>query len=207
MARFTLDQSPGKIWFTADTHFGHKLVARQYRGYGDPDPDTDAMNKDLLEAINETVDTNDQLFHLGDVSFMKKKLTMELLHKIKCKNIHLIKGNHDYSKVVDFNFFQSVNDYAKLRYKGKKIMMMHYPIEIWDNIHHGSYHFHGHSHGGSRNTLHRIDVGVDNTDLPAHRESSRAGPMRPHSMTELIDVADSYSTHPEFEDHHKITKK
>lgn len=196
MATFTFDNEPGKVWFISDTHFGHKLVARQHRGYGDP-PDTDTMNEDMLDAINRTVMPNDFLIHLGDVSFMNRNRTTEILDKIKCKNLFLVKGNHDYPKKLDFDKFVRVCDYAKLKYKGKRIMLMHFPIEVWDNRHHGSYHFHGHSHGGSRCTYRRIDAGIDN---PAFNMD-----LRPHSPEELIDIADTYGIHPEFEDHHKIT--
>ena len=47
-----------------------------------------------------------------------------------------------------------------------KVVMFHYPIAEWDQMHRGSVHFHGHLHG-SVSGMERyrcIDVGMDSHD-------------------------------------------
>lgn len=83
------------IWFTSDTHFGLANVLnftdRHLRW-----PTIESMNSALVDAINERVSMTDTLYILGDFSF---KMTTEdarrLRGKIVCKDVHLLRGNHD----------------------------------------------------------------------------------------------------------------
>jgi calcineurin-like phosphoesterase family protein len=56
-----------------------------------------------------------------------------------------------------------------ITYDGHKIVMFHYPISEWDQMHRGSLHFFGHVHGGdSGMEKYRCrDVGMDATGMIA----------------------------------------
>jgi calcineurin-like phosphoesterase family protein len=56
----------------------------------------DKMNDALVDSINERVGENDELYHIGDVSFGGINRLWEFRKRLKCKNIHLILGNHDH---------------------------------------------------------------------------------------------------------------
>jgi len=50
-------------------------------------------------------------------------------------------------------------------YDGHKIVMFHYPIAEWDQMHRGSLHFYGHLHGGNSGLepYRALDVAMDAT--------------------------------------------
>lgn len=87
-----------KIFFTSDTHFGHKNIVK---GQSDWNRNTrdfktlDKMNYTLIKSINDVVGQDDTLFHLGDWSFGGIENIWNFRKQIKCKNIILITGNHD----------------------------------------------------------------------------------------------------------------
>lgn len=145
-------------WFTSDTHFWHKSIL----GFTDrPYSDVEEMNEALIADWNERITKSDIVYHLGDFSFGTRAQTEELIGRLKGQ-IHLIRGNHD--QVLDrfANRFTSYQDYKEIRVDGRKIVMMHYPIESWHGMHRGAWHLHGHSHGGLKRIVgQRMDVGID----------------------------------------------
>ena len=98
-------QKEQKIYFVSDTHFGHANICRGVSKWssenssnpnGTRDFDTiEEMNDAIVNAINSRVGEDDILYHLGDWSFGGWKNIYEFRKRIKCKNIHLILGNHD----------------------------------------------------------------------------------------------------------------
>lgn len=124
------------------------------------------MNQQIIDAINATVKPDDVLYILGDVSFAKVPKTIQLLRQLKCKNIILIRGNHDPINLPEFDAcFSEVCDYKEISHDGFKVIMSHYPILEWNRMHHGSIHFHGHTHGTPKE-IHQYrsaDVGFDAT--------------------------------------------
>jgi calcineurin-like phosphoesterase family protein len=85
------------IFFTADTHFGHKNIItycdRPYKTL-DGQPDVRAMNEDLVKQWNKTVTPQDVVYHLGDFGFGPPAKLLEARKQLNGKII-LIKGNHD----------------------------------------------------------------------------------------------------------------
>ena len=86
-------------------------------------------NELQIENINKVVCKNDWLIILGDVGSPK------ILEQLKCKNIVLIKGNHDKGN-------ENYEKYCKEIYEGPlfindKILLSHEPIfnDCWLNIH------------------------------------------------------------------------
>lgn len=95
------------IYFTSDTHYGHANICRgtskwEARSEEDFQQNTrdfntlEEMNDAIVDGINSVVGEDDVLYHLGDWSFGGIKNIWEFRKRIKCKNIHLILGNHDH---------------------------------------------------------------------------------------------------------------
>jgi len=89
------------IYFTSDTHFGHrKLIAG---GGGDdgrpprPFASIDEMDEALIANWNSVVKPNDTVFHLGDVSFRRNAETRAIIHRLNGVKT-LVAGNHDKGK-------------------------------------------------------------------------------------------------------------
>tara|TARA_Y100000310_G_scaffold334972_1_gene415903 strand:- start:271 stop:828 length:558 start_codon:yes stop_codon:yes gene_type:complete len=161
------------IWFTADWHLDHANVIQHSQR---PDANVEAMNDRLIDNCNEKVEPTDTLYHLGDVAFCRNLGRIEtLMHRIHCKNIILILGNHDDQTTggqpkkawLESATFREVYNTAVLRPVipgiGKTmITLCHYPMATWRNQNHGSWHLHGHCHGTLKHRLkYAMDVGVD----------------------------------------------
>ena len=95
-----------KIFFTSDTHFNHSNICHGVSKWANertcrPYQSLEEMNKSIVDNINSIVGEDDILFHLGDWSFGGKEQIWEFRKQIKCKNIHLILGNHDHHILGD----------------------------------------------------------------------------------------------------------
>lgn len=171
-------------WFTSDTHFGHEGVI----GFcARPFASVEEMDAVLLDNINSKVGPRDTLYHLGDFSWRTDD-PARYRAAIKCKNLHLILGNHDPQTrggQVDKPFaqlFSSVEKLAGINVQigsdSRHIVLCHYAMRVWNKSHHGSWHLYGHSHGD----LHPppftpcFDVGVD-----AHK-------FQPLSLSEVVEI-------------------
>lgn len=147
-------------WFTSDNHFFHKRIlefcrdTRQGRDFKE-------MNELMIAKWNSQVQPNDTVYTLGDFSFGRTEGTAEILARLNGRK-HLIFGNHDgwYNESVAHHF-ESASHYKKLTIGGVKVVLFHYPIWEWENMHHGSYHLFGHVHGSTTVPGRAIDVGID----------------------------------------------
>lgn len=101
------------IWITSDTHYQHSNICRGVTKWGDtrkvagidifyPDKintrdfqTIDEMNDAIVNSINKYVMEDDELYHLGDLSFGGIDYIWEFIKRLNCKNIHLVSGNHD----------------------------------------------------------------------------------------------------------------
>lgn len=80
-----------KIWFTADTHFGHGNVIRYNQR---PFSSVSEMDNALIENWNEVVQPNDTIYHLGDFTLLGKKLAENYFQRLNGR-IHVIPDGHD----------------------------------------------------------------------------------------------------------------
>lgn len=153
------------VWFTSDTHFFHKKIM-DFCPTTRIGKDYEEMTEMLVDAWNSCVKPNDTLYHLGDFSFGNKEKTIAILERLN-GNIHLVQGNHDHQLESPElrKFFTSFQIYKTIVVKTQRFVLMHYPIESWDRMHHGTIHLHGHVHGNTSHECHpmknRMDVGVD----------------------------------------------
>jgi len=126
----------GSLYIYSDPHFV---------GNGNVDSDEVQMRKvfhygsDELQIsnINNKVSKNDTLIILGDVG------DPIVLEQLKCKNLILIKGNHDRGNEYYKDRFREI--YEGPLFINEKILLSHEPIysENWLNIH-------GHIHNQSQ---------------------------------------------------------
>jgi calcineurin-like phosphoesterase family protein len=84
----------------------------------------------------------------------------------------LVEGNHDRKTLMDVNFrnaFAEIHKYLDINYDGTKVVMFHFPIHEWDQMHRGAVHLFGHLHGGESGMekYRCIDVGMDATGMIA----------------------------------------
>ena len=185
-----------KIFFTSDTHFHHTNICYGVSKWADERTcrmfnSLEEMDAKIVENINNTVGEDDVLVHLGDWSFGGSEQIWNFRKQIKCKNIHLILGNHDHhiagNKLIpneDANInhfkdlFKSVSNYRMLTvsipqgsFEGKQMknakfrfVLCHFPIASWHDMNQGVIHLHGHIHTPNEHKIgpgRMMDVGID----------------------------------------------
>ncbi len=157
------------IWFTSDLHLGHQNIIAHT---GRPWADADGMNHDLIANVNEVVGERDELYVLGDFSFrIKREEAARLRGLIRCRRVHLVKGNHDYNwdkGEGHEGVFIVEPPLMDLRHNRQHLILCHYPLLEWDHMHQGAIHLHGHIHSKPEYNermrtegILRYDVGVD----------------------------------------------
>jgi calcineurin-like phosphoesterase family protein len=140
-----------KTWITSDLHFGHKNIMKfcpKTRGHY---TDTDVMREDMIRIWNESVSPEDLTYILGDVAFLPAAEAVKIMRRLNGRKI-LVEGNHDRKMLNDPVFrscFEEVHKYLWITYAGTQVIMFHYPIAEWDQMHRGAVHFHGHLHGNT----------------------------------------------------------
>ena len=149
-----------EIFFTSDTHFGHKLMTTM-RPFGS----VEEMDESLIENWNRDVSKDAVVFHLGDFIFSVKTERIKSLIKRLNGKIILVKGNHD-SKLRKNHLecFHEVYDYLELNINKDNIhiTLCHYPFAHWNRSHYGAWNLHGHCHGNNLiSRENQLDVGVD----------------------------------------------
>jgi len=156
-------------YFTSDLHLSHRNIIK----YCDrPFKDVDHMNEVIVQNWNNTVQHNDHIYVLGDVSFEKdrKKLTHTLrrLNGVK----HIVWGNHDYGMkeailAADWHDLGNLHEISvppeANNGKGQRIVLCHYAMRVWNQSHRGVWQLFGHSHNTMKDdpNLLSCDVGVD----------------------------------------------
>lgn len=171
-------QPAARYHFTSDLHLGHanviKHCARPFRDLPD-------MEGTIQDDWNAKVSKQDIVYILGDFSFYDDRMTDFILRGLNGNNI-LVKGNHDSSKMLkkvtainkvvqyeerNFDLFGPANVGLEPD-QVVRVIMSHFPFLSWHQMHRGSFHFHGHCHGGlalpeKLQNARIFDVGVDNT--------------------------------------------
>jgi calcineurin-like phosphoesterase family protein len=205
-----------RLWFTSDTHYNHANICTATTKWIDPVTcrefqSLEQMNSHLIGNINEKVEQDDILFHLGDWSFGGFEQIQKFRDSIFCKNVHIITGNHDHHIESDKEgcqkLFSSVNKYLNLNVKwnvGTPLMgeqrfaLMHFPIASWDNMARGAIHLHGHVHFPADKRIgsgKMMDVGCDGNEL------------YPIEMSEILRLMNKQPIKSMFVfDHHEIVE-
>ena len=131
------------IFFTADTHFGHKNILKLCNR---PFETIEEMNETLIENWNHRVSGMDTVYIVGDM-FFRCSDAETILRRLKGKK-RLIVGNHDSSWMnkVDLNrYFVSVDRLLEISDGKHALTLCHYPLLTWNHAK-KSYMIHGHIH-------------------------------------------------------------
>ncbi len=150
------------IWFTADTHFGHKnMISWGGRLFSS----VEEMDDYLLDLWNTTISPKDDVYFLGDLALHNPKNYISKLNG----HIYFIRGNHDTQSTSWYEKFPNimwVKDFYKFKRLDIYIALMHYSMRIWPRSHYNSWHLFGHSHGRmvNLNIGKSFDVGIDAWD-------------------------------------------
>ena len=126
----------------ADTHFYHKNVIKYSSR---PFKDVSEMNETLIKKWNAVVKSDDDIvFVLGDFSLTGKKLTSEIVKRLRGRKV-LIMGNHDSKKPKYYIEcgFNSATHYPILF--ENKFILSHIPLPL-DKISDNYIYIYGHVH-------------------------------------------------------------
>lgn len=131
------------IFFTADTHFGHKNILKLCDR---PFETIEEMNEKMIGNWNDRVSGMDTVYIVGDMFFRCSDAEV-ILKRLKGKK-KLIVGNHDSSWInkVDLKrYFVSVDNLLEISDGKHALTICHYPLLTWKHAQ-KSYMVHGHIH-------------------------------------------------------------
>ena len=182
--------SKSNVWFTSDTHFGHKNIITYCNR---PFPDVVAMNQGLVDRWNAVVGEQDSVWVLGDVVWGSVSSAAPWLSQLKGQK-NLIPGNHDSvwaghkhpSKPGEWKQFgfRVMKGNERIVYPDFKVTACHFPYvtahytdERYDQYKprdKGEWLLHGHVHDAWYVQGRQINVGVDVWNWqPVHLETIR----------------------------------
>ncbi len=149
------------VFFTSDTHWGHKNIIR----YSDrPFASVEDMDEEMIRRWNALVGKADIVYHLGDVGFMPANKLANILRRLN-GTIHLNIGNHDSKEVLALDRWASVEHYREVSIDGQFMVLSHYSHRVWNKCHRGALMLYGHSHNSLSGNDQSLDVGVDCWDF------------------------------------------
>ena len=168
------------IWFMGDPHFDHEPVLRFENR---PFANLDEMAIEILYNINKDVKPEDTFVLMGDVCFGQRKQWRRILDLIDCKNVILVRGNHD--KTFPVRDLLIVVEEMRMKICKQNVIISHYPFKYpWYKhlcglirgkaVRHRdkrpkddgtSFLIHGHTHGQEKSRGRMIHVGVDARDF------------------------------------------
>ena len=131
--------------YISDCHFGHKnIVAYDHR----PFFSVDEMDAEMIRNWQSVVSDNDTVYILGDFCWNNATRWNEILDQLPGYKVAIL-GNHDQVLVRNKELqkrFVHVTSYMEIRDGKHDIVLCHFPIPIYKNLHYGWYHFYGHVH-------------------------------------------------------------
>ena len=206
------------VWFTSDTHYGHSNIVKGVTNWRNAEGEVpieqvrdfssvETMNELMVSNINQHVQASDWLIHLGDWSFGGYDKIEEFREQINCNNVVLILGNHDHHIQRDIpkfrKMFNHITHYEELKITrgndtNNMLILCHYPIISWNQMHHGSFMLHGHQHLKGEKKFgqgKRMDIGMCGSEE-----------FRPYHMEEIVDLLKNRQFEPYIEHDRHTTK-
>ena len=177
-----------KIFFIADTHFGHANMIRLcHRPYAS----VEEMDEDMMRRWNAVVGTADDVYILGDFSYRGAD-PCTYLDRLNGRK-HLIIGNHDRKPLDSPEFrrrFVEIKDVKTLVCGGKRIVLFHYPMAEWDGMYRGSIHFFGHIHNNNGESTWKIMSGIQG----AYNVGADVIGFTPRTLEEILSGYDAWTS-------------
>jgi len=167
------------IYFTSDTHFGHKGSLNWPNGKARNFKDVAEMNQIIIDNWNAVIKDTDVVYHLGDFAYKTSVNTIKHIFESLNGIIIFIEGNHDKQTLKadkQVHRFKSIHTQLNLKddlvIKDKTnsicsttiFVLDHYPRTDWFMKEQGAIHLHGHVHGTLQelnNNIKRYDCSVE----------------------------------------------
>ena len=168
------------MWFTADLHLPSFENPHEMHS-------VEEMNRRVTDAINECVAADDRLYILGDFTYrLPLAEAVCLRERIECKNVTLIRGNHDgdWEDPDAPQIWEDVRDYLEVApgyAKGHRLVMSHYPMLSWNGKARGAIMLHGHIHSRGDRTNARPRTSYLSLRCRPRRQRVQARKPRPDS--------------------------
>lgn len=170
-------------FFTADPHFGHQSIIDTFSKR--PFASLEEMHDVIIDGINTKVGRRDNLYILGDFALCSAESAGALRKRIKCKDVHLVFGNHDRKSFGQF--FSSARDTALVKCGDYKCFLSHYPHVFWPSSHHGSFHLYGHCHYMREAWISNLMPERRSMDVGLDAYFQEHGSFLPYSETEIVE--------------------
>lgn len=155
------------IWFTADTHFGHRAVIDYCKR---PFTDVAEMDAEMIRRWNERVQPGALVYHLGDFAFANHERMREIREQLN-GTVVLVCGNHDSRRAARLAGFDIIIEGAiSIARAYGRLYLRHvpHPLEIEDRGSRGvsapsgcDLHLCGHVHERWKRIGNVVNVGVD----------------------------------------------
>ena len=156
------------IFFTADSHLGHKNVLKHSNR---PFATIEEHDQAIVQNWNSVVQPNDIVYFLGDLALCHPTMALETASRLNGRK-RWIRGNHDHDPLVKecSRLFEWVKEMCDISIPDadanrgvQHIVLNHYAMRVWNRAHYGSWHLYGHSHGNLPDDpkSQSFDVGVD----------------------------------------------
>lgn len=149
-------------WVTSDLHFSHQGAVKFTNKDGTkmrPWDNIEDMNEELIRRFNEKVSVDDECFILGDITLNRHGLP--LLDRLNCKNLILIKGNHDWLRVDEYmQYFKDIRSY----HIEENVLFSHIPVHPSQLEYRFKMNVHGHMHGEILPDARYLNVSVEQTE-------------------------------------------
>ena len=187
---------PEKVFFTADTHFGHMGQAER-RGFAT----VVEHDNELIHRWNRDVPKDGIVFHIGDFAYKNSAEERQRIFKRLNGRKYLVIGNHDDSKTISLPWAAPPEHRMIVQIGSGEdqvtLVLDHYGGRVWYNSHHGAFQLYGHSHGGLPATTAACDVGVDEWGLQPIQLKDAMDYMRAAKIT-MREVQDLIPGGPQF---------
>lgn len=131
-----------KVFFIADTHFGHKNIIKYENR---PFSTVEEMDNVIINNWNNTVKKLEEVFILGDFGLSNKQRIKEIVSILKGYKI-LILGNHD--KCYSYSWWKTAGFEEVIRYPvvfNEWFILSHEPVYINSNMPYVNIYGHVHS--------------------------------------------------------------
>ncbi|WP_048093899.1 2'-5' RNA ligase family protein [Geoglobus acetivorans] len=135
------------IWLISDTHFDHENIIKYCAR---PFADVREMNRIILRNWNNTIQSSDTVYFLGDMSFGRRsKNPLYWLQKLNGR-VKYIYGNHD--------SIQLGKNQEVVVYRGYKFLLVHDPKNMGNMKKFDGWIIHGHVHNNELRKYPFIDT-------------------------------------------------
>ena len=158
-------------YYISDLHLFHKNVTKAGKNYDDRlFENLEEMHRVIKAKWNAKVTNGDTVYLLGDVAMLRgsQEDMIAFVATLKGHKV-LVKGNHDdiwnlrYKQLYDeICEYKEITD--NIGQDTIRLVLCHYPIQMWNHQHRGSIHLYGHVHSSMEEYYFKKCLREMNTD-------------------------------------------